>query len=165
MLSLATLRAWVPLLGRGLLWTLVLGTFAHLGGATWSLRDGPAMRARWGWSALAAGAQAALSLRKGTAPDEKVAPCPDQAPRGVTDDGRVILNLAGARDLVRLPGVGAKRAEAILKMRRRLGGRFRSLRQLMRVRGIGPRSLKKLKPHLVLDPPQDKEPPKRKGDK
>ena len=147
------------------MWTLVLGIFAHLGGATWSLRDGPAMQARWGWSALAAGAEAALTLRASKSRRPKPAPCPDRAPRGVTDDGRVILNVAGTRDLVRLPGVGAKRAEAIVKMRRRLGGRFRSLRQLMRVRGIGPRSLKKLKPHLVLDPPEEKKPPKRKGDK
>lgn len=163
--SFAILRAWAPLLGRGLLWTLVLGTFAHLGGATWNLRNGPPLRANWGWSALAAGAQAALSLRDvqalGTKPEAR--PCPSRAPKAVTADGRIILNAAGVRDLVRLPGVGAKRAEAILKVRQRLGGRFRSLRQLMRVRGIGPRSLKKLTPHLVLDAPE--EPPKREADK
>lgn len=165
--SFAIFRAWAPLLGRGLLWTLVLGTFAHLGGATWSLRNGPPLRAQWGWSALAAGAQAALSLRGveplATSTNEEARPCPDRAPKAVTEDGRVILNVAGVRDLVRLPGVGAKRAEAILKVRKRLGGRFRSLRQLMRVRGIGPRSLRKLTPHLVLDAPE--EPPKREDGK
>ncbi|MEM9692360.1 MAG: hypothetical protein AAGA56_07435 [Myxococcota bacterium] len=48
MLSFGALRAWVPLVGRGLLWTFALAVFAHLGGATWHHRDGHAPRARWG---------------------------------------------------------------------------------------------------------------------
>jgi competence protein ComEA len=70
---------------------------------------------------------------------------------GVTPDGRVVLNLASEDDLVKLPGVGRKRAQAILRLRSRLK-RFRSLRQLLRVRGLGFRLLKRLKPHVVLDP-------------
>jgi competence protein ComEA len=70
---------------------------------------------------------------------------------GVTPDGRVVLNLASEDDLVKLPGVGRKRAQAILRLRSRLK-RFRSLRQLLRVRGLGYRLLKRLKPRVVLDP-------------
>ncbi len=71
---------------------------------------------------------------------------------GVTADGRIVLNVATAEELDRLPGVGRKRAEAIVALRTRLG-KFRRLSDLLRIRGIGPRSLAKLKPHLVLDPP------------
>lgn len=74
-------------------------------------------------------------------------------PRGVTDDGKVILNTAGVDDLVRLPGVGKRRAEAIVALRQRLR-RFKRVHDLLRVRGIGPRSLRRMMPHLVLDPPQ-----------
>jgi competence protein ComEA len=62
----------------------------------------------------------------------------------------VILNRAEAAELRRLPGVGAKRAEAILALRQRLG-RFRRPSDLLRVKGIGPRTLERMLPHLVLD--------------
>ncbi len=73
--------------------------------------------------------------------------------RGVTPDGRVILNLADAAQLQRLPGVGAKRAAAIVQLRQRLG-RFRRPSDLLRLKGIGPRSLERMLPHLVLDAPE-----------
>jgi len=73
-------------------------------------------------------------------------------PAGLTPDGKVILNQAGVGDLTRLPGVGPKRAEAILALRQRLG-RFRRPTDLLRVRGIGPATLQKMQPHFVLDPP------------
>ena len=80
--------------------------------------------------------------------------CEDQKkpPEGVTSDGKVILNVANAEVLTQLPGVGARRAEAILELRARLK-RFRKPSDLLRVRGIGVRSLKRMLPHLVLDPP------------
>ena len=73
---------------------------------------------------------------------------------GVTNDGKVILNTADVRDLTRLPGVGQRRAEEIVALRNRLK-KFRRITDLLRVRGIGVRSLKRMKPHLVLDPPAD----------
>ena len=75
------------------------------------------------------------------------------ASAGMTDDGKVILNLATVADLRHLPGVGAKRADAILALRARLG-RFKSVNDLMRVKGIGVRGLKKILPHVVLDAPK-----------
>jgi competence protein ComEA len=71
---------------------------------------------------------------------------------GITADGKIILNTASAEELTRLPGVGAKRARDIVALRQRLK-RFRKFSELLRVRGIGVKSLKKLIPHLVLDPP------------
>jgi competence protein ComEA len=71
---------------------------------------------------------------------------------GLTADGKVILNLASAVELTKLPGVGMKRAEAIVALRIKLK-RFRQPTDLLRVKGIGPRGLKRMLPHLVLDPP------------
>lgn len=80
-----------------------------------------------------------------TAPSEPAA-------AGRLPDGRVILNAASASDLTTLPGIGQKRAEAILALRAKLKG-FRKLSDLLRVKGIGVKSLRKLEPKLVLDPP------------
>jgi len=79
---------------------------------------------------------------------------PPRAPPspGLTPDGKVILNTAGVDDFTRLPGVGPRRAEAIVELRKRLK-RFRSPNDLLRVRGIGVKSLKRMLPHLVLDAP------------
>lgn len=78
---------------------------------------------------------------------------PPSASAGMTGDGRVILNLANLEDLRHLPGVGAKRAEAILALRTRLG-RFKQVNDLLRVKGIGVRGLKRIMPHVVLDAPK-----------
>jgi len=72
---------------------------------------------------------------------------------GVTEDGKVILNLASVEDLRHLPGIGSKRADAILVLRARLG-RFKAVNDLLRVKGIGVRGLKKIMPHVVLDAPK-----------
>ncbi|HMR05272.1 MAG TPA: helix-hairpin-helix domain-containing protein [Polyangiaceae bacterium] len=77
----------------------------------------------------------------------------EQRPPGLTSDGKVILNAADASELTRLPGVGEKRAEAIVRLRERLG-RFKRMHDLLRVRGIGPRALRKIKLHAVLDAPK-----------
>jgi competence protein ComEA len=74
------------------------------------------------------------------------------APAGVTADGRIVLNVASAEELTHLPGVGMKRAEAIIALRTKLK-RFRHPTDLLRVKGIGPRGLKRMLPHLVLDAP------------
>ena len=60
-------------------------------------------------------------------------------------DDPVILNTAAADDLRRLPGIGQKRADAILALRARLG-RFRAIEDLLKVKGIGRATLKRLRP-------------------
>ncbi|MGK3969110.1 ComEA family DNA-binding protein [Sorangium sp. So ce118] len=71
---------------------------------------------------------------------------------GVTADGKVVLNLATEADLRRLPGVGPAKAAAILALRARLK-RFRKVDDLLRVKGLGRRSLKRLRPLVLVDPP------------
>ena len=88
----------------------------------------------------------------------EVTPVPTSPPpraracEGRTEDGRIVLNLASLEDLRRLPGVGPKRAEAILALRAKLK-RFKRGADLLRVRGIGPKSLARMQAHFVLDPP------------
>ena len=77
-----------------------------------------------------------------------------------TAEDPVVLNTATASDLRRLPGVGAKRAEAIIALRARLG-RFRQLEDLLRVRGIGRATLRRLRPVVRLEPRP--EPPPQPG--
>jgi len=61
----------------------------------------------------------------------------------------VDLNAASIDDLRRLPGIGPKRAAAILELRGKLG-RFRRVEELLRVRGFGRKSLARLRPHLTV---------------
>ena len=73
----------------------------------------------------------------------------DHAKRATVDDP-VTLNTATLDDLERLPGIGPKRAAAILELRQKLG-RFRQVEDLMRVKGVGRATLKKLRPIVRLD--------------
>jgi competence protein ComEA len=74
------------------------------------------------------------------------------APGGVLPDGRVVLNLASADELTKLPRVGPKRAQNILELRRKLG-KFKQATDLLRVKGIGRKTLQLMLPKLVVDAP------------
>jgi competence protein ComEA len=67
-------------------------------------------------------------------------------------DDPVFVNQADEAELRRLPGVGAKRAEAIVALRRRVG-RFNRVEDLMRVKGIGRAAIKKWRPLVRFDTP------------
>jgi len=59
------------------------------------------------------------------------------------------LNSATAADLERLPGIGPALAQRIVEERERLGG-FRSVDDLLGVRGIGPSTLARLRTLVVV---------------
>lgn len=63
--------------------------------------------------------------------------------------GPVSLNLATAEQLEELPGVGPSLAQAILAERQRRGG-FRSVDDLLEVRGIGDKRLADLRPLVTV---------------
>jgi competence protein ComEA len=85
------------------------------------------------------------------APPEPPAQSASSAPSTrATPDDPVVLNTATHADLRRLPGVGDKRAEAILALRTRLG-RFRQLEDLLKVKGVGRAMLKRLRPLVRID--------------
>jgi competence protein ComEA len=80
-------------------------------------------------------------------------PPPSSSHGQATPDDPVYLNTANVDDLRRLPGIGEKRANAIVALRARLGGRLRAVEDLMKVKGIGRATLKRLRPLVRLDPP------------
>jgi competence protein ComEA len=66
--------------------------------------------------------------------------------------GVVNVNTATASELERLPRVGPARAQAILALRAQLK-RFSKVEQLLRVKGIGRATFRKLRPLLALEGP------------
>ena len=64
----------------------------------------------------------------------------------------VDLNAADERALLALPGIGPARARAILDYRS-VHGPFRSVSQLLQIKGIGRALLKQLRPYLTLASP------------
>jgi competence protein ComEA len=74
------------------------------------------------------------------------------ATSAITPDGKVILNLATEEDLRKLPGIGPKKAQAIIALRTKLK-KFTRPEDLLRVKGIGRKKLAKLRPRLLIDPP------------
>ncbi|SDC68785.1 competence protein ComEA [Paenibacillus sp. UNCCL117] len=66
-------------------------------------------------------------------------------------DGKLDLNRATAEQLDALPGIGPSRAQAIIELRKKLGG-FRSVTQLKEVKGIGAQTFKKLEPLVTVVP-------------
>ena len=62
---------------------------------------------------------------------------------------RININTALAVDLMRLPGIGEKKAQAIVEWREKYGP-FRTSRQIMKVSGIGKRLFEKLEEHITV---------------
>jgi competence protein ComEA len=63
---------------------------------------------------------------------------------------KIDLNRAGVVELMRLPGVGQKRAQAIVAHRSRQP--FRKLDDVLAVKGLGPAWLAKVKANVVVSP-------------
>ena len=63
-------------------------------------------------------------------------------------DMRVDLNAAGVAELDLLPGIGPRLAERIIADRSRWG-RFASVDDLVRVSGVGPRTIDRIRPQAV----------------
>ncbi len=61
----------------------------------------------------------------------------------------VDINSAGVQSLLLLPGIGAKRAEAIIAERERRGG-FAALEDIKDVRGIGKRRFEALRDFIII---------------
>lgn len=70
-------------------------------------------------------------------------------PLGPSD--RIDLNRATVAELMRLPGVGEKRAQAIVSARTKQP--FRKVEDVVVVKGIGPAWLAKVRANVVVAPP------------
>lgn len=80
-----------------------------------------------------------LVPRRGEVVPAAAGTAPGQAP------AKVDLNTATAEELDKLPGIGPATAEAIIR-HRETRGRFRSVTELLEVRGIGEAKLEQLRP-------------------
>ncbi|HVY39595.1 MAG TPA: helix-hairpin-helix domain-containing protein, partial [Polyangia bacterium] len=78
-----------------------------------------------------------------------VTAAPAHAGKGV--DGVVNLNTAPAAVLALLPGVGPAKADAIVGYRTRRP--FRTVDELVRIKGIGRKMVRRLRPHLAVAGP------------
>lgn len=94
----------------------------------------------------------AVGQAPSSAASPQAASLQDACVAGRTPDGKVILNLATMADLRTLPNIGQKRAQAILTLRDKLK-KFHRVQELRRVKGIGAKTLRKLSPKLLIDPP------------
>ena len=134
----------------------IAGAFAHVpptspSGATSAERATPSAEPLRGASPQAALTTAA-GASAGSIPPTGVTSEPAPIARSpATPEDPVVLNTATEDDLRRLPGIGAKRAAAILALRSRLG-RFRAIEDLLKVKGVGRATLKRLRPLVRLDP-------------
>jgi len=156
--------AWTPVAARasaiflGMLGLAAIGAWSTLAGAgvPVAIPDRPRADASGGWVASAPSGSShaptppVASGAPSPTPPEGVSSTPGG---GVTADGKVVLNLATVDDLRKLPRVGQKRAVAILELRKKLG-KFRKPGDLLRVHGIGPKTLRLMLPKLVVDAPE-----------
>ncbi len=62
------------------------------------------------------------------------------------------LNSATEKEMEALPGIGPERARSIMASRNARGGRFRRLEDLLDIKGIGPETVEKIRPYVVLGP-------------
>lgn len=92
------------------------------------------------------------SVREGSAPGVMAGSEP--AARRGRRLGPIDLNNADAKQLEALEGVGPALAARIIELRAKKGGRFRSMRELLEVRGIGPVTLERIKASATLGPPE-----------
>jgi competence protein ComEA len=63
--------------------------------------------------------------------------------------GVLNVNTATAEQLMLLPGIGESKARAILDRRKEQGG-FKTIDELVEVKGIGPAALDKIRPFVAI---------------
>ena len=79
--------------------------------------------------------------------------CADDRPRPApTSQGPLDLNRATTKELEALPGIGDQLARSIIASRNARGGRFNSVDELLKIDGIGEKTLEKIRPYVYVGP-------------
>ena len=63
---------------------------------------------------------------------------------------RVNINSADAKELATLPGIGKAKAEAIIRYRQEKGN-FKTIEDLIKVKGIGKKIIKKIEDEVTVE--------------
>lgn len=120
-------------------------------GSRWADRPPPPFPAEW--NRMEDAVESALSRRDA---EVRATPAPvSTAAVGATatpaPSPKLDLNRANKSDLIRLPGIGEARAEAIIALREKKG-RFERVEDLLEVKGIGPKILENIRPQVTVVP-------------
>lgn len=67
---------------------------------------------------------------------------------------KIDINTAAETELIKLPGIGSVIANRLIKYRE-THGRFKSLEELMEVKGIGKKKFKKMKDLITIEKTKD----------
>ena len=116
---------------------LTVGGLLTLGLCVRVLAPGPPPPEGGGDSLLVVLAMKTMEVESSSAPP----------PPGLIEEGKVRINEAGLSDLVSLPRIGPALAQRIIDDRAR-NGPFRSVDDLARVKGIGPKMVRQLAPFV-----------------
>ena len=81
--------------------------------------------------------------------------CDEPGPRKAPPteiQGPLDLNTATTKQLEALPGIGEHLARSIIASRNARGGRFQSVDELLKIDGIGEKTLEKIRPYVYVSP-------------
>jgi competence protein ComEA len=70
--------------------------------------------------------------------------------------GELNINQATVEQLEKLPGIGPKHARSIVASRNARGGMFTTIDEIAEIDGIGPITVDKIRPYVILGPPKPK---------
>ena len=90
-----------------------------------------------------------FEVRKGAIPVPEILPTDTAEP---AQPDRIDLNTATTQELIRLPRIGPKTAARIVAYRQ-THGPFKRVDDLTAVKGIGPRTIQKIRAHVALQTP------------
>jgi len=63
---------------------------------------------------------------------------------------KIDINTANYDELLSLKGIGPKKANDIMALRKKLGGKFKNIDELTKIKGIGKKTVEKLKKYIIL---------------
>jgi len=91
-----------------------------------------------------------VDVERNDSPQTSVSQEDDGTPDSLLEGETININTAPLEELMRLPGVGQTRAQAIVDYRQEQGS-FASVDELDQVKGIGPALLEELRPYICVE--------------